>query len=79
MARVHQIRNIKVYVNARGEHPPPHVHVLGPGWTVAIYIRTRETRKGRGPLSDLREIKTWIEANEEFLLQKWDELNERDH
>jgi len=79
MPRVHQLTNSNVYVNARNEHPPPHFHALGRGWEVVIYIRTREIRKGWAPRADLREIRTWAETNEAYLLQKWDEYNERDN
>lgn len=78
MACVHKLRNIDFCVHPRGEHPPPHVHVYGPDWTLVVEIRSGQTRKGRAPPALVKEIKTWISENADFLLKKWDELNERD-
>jgi hypothetical protein len=78
MPRIHQLSNSNVYVHARNEHPPPHFHAIGPDWEVVIYIRTREVGRGWAPRVDLTEILTWAATNEAYLLQKWDEYNERD-
>jgi hypothetical protein len=79
MARVHQSSNWTVYVHARREHPPPHFHVYGPGWSVVIYVRTLEVRRGSAPPATLKDILEWARTQQDYLLRRWDELNERDH
>ena len=78
MPRIHRLSNCTLYIHARNEHPPPHLHALGPGWEVVVAIRTREIRRGWAPPADLREILSWVVDNETYLLEKWDEFNERD-
>jgi hypothetical protein len=79
MPRVHSLSNCNIYVHARSEHPPPHFHANGPGWTVVIYIRTLEVRKGWAPRADLEEIIEWAANNQAYLLARWDEYNEPDN
>jgi len=78
MPRVHVLSNCRIYVHARREHPPPHFHVIGPGWEVSIDIRTFEIRKGSAPRADLDAAMVWARDNQEYLLDKWEEYNERD-
>jgi hypothetical protein len=78
MPRVHRLSNSTIYVHARREHPPPHFHQNGPGWELVVYIRTLEIREGSAPRADLAECLQWAAANRDFLLQKWEEYNERD-
>jgi hypothetical protein len=77
MPRVHKLSNSRIYIHARREHPPPHFHQIGGDWEVVIYIRTLEVKRGWAPRSDLAEAMEWASANQRFLLQKWDEYNER--
>jgi Domain of unknown function (DUF4160) len=79
MPCVHTLSNSKVYVHARGEHPPPHFHLVGPDWDASIDIRTLELTKGWAPSSDLAEAKTWAKNHQDYLLVKWSEYNERDN
>lgn len=78
MPVVHQLTNSKIYVHARGEHPPPHFHQLGPGWEVSIDIHSLGIRRGSGPRADLAEAIKWASENRDYLLGKWSEYNERD-
>lgn len=78
MPRVHKLSNSVIYVHARHEHPPPHYHQNGPDWEVAVYIQSLQIRDGWAPRADLIEGLQWAAANKHFLLQKWDEYNERD-
>jgi len=79
MPRVHKLSNCRVYVHARREHPPPHFHAIGPDWEIVIEIRTLEIRKGDAPPADKTEILEWARHSQEYLLDKWDEYNERDN
>lgn len=78
MPIVHRLSNSRVYVHARGEHPPPHFHLVGPGWNASIDIATLVIIKGDAPRADLIEAITWAHANRKLLLAKWSEFNERD-
>jgi hypothetical protein len=69
---------IKVYVHARQEHPPPHFHLVGPGWDAAVDIRTLEVKRGMVPRSELAAVRKWAAENRAYLLAKWEEYNERD-
>jgi uncharacterized protein DUF4160 len=78
MPLVHTLSNSRVYVHARGEHPPPHFHLVGRGWNASIDINTLIVVKGSAPRADLAEAIEWADANREHLLAKWSEYNERD-
>jgi hypothetical protein len=69
---------IEQFEYARGEHPPPHFHLVGPGWEAVIDIATMRVTRGEAPGSDLAEAIEWAKANTRVLLNKWSELNERD-
>jgi hypothetical protein len=73
-----ELSNAKVYIYARGEHPPPHFHLIGPDWEAIIDIRTLKVMRGSAPGSDLREAINWAMTNKRLLLKRWSELNERD-
>jgi hypothetical protein len=62
MPCVHQLNNhkFKIYVHARGEHPPPHVHLVGPDCNANIDIRTLVVTKGSAPSSEAAEAKKWM-------------------
>lgn len=55
MPCVRQLSGSKIYVYARGEHPPPHFHLVGTGWEAVIDIRTLTVTRGSAPNSDLAE------------------------
>lgn len=78
MPRVQRLSNSTVYVHARREHPPPHFHVIGPGWEIKIETRAFKVMRGYAPPSDLAEIKQYWATHRQLLLDKWDEYNERD-
>ncbi len=79
MPLVHTLSNSRIYVHARREHPPPHFHLVGPGWDASVDIRTLAVVKGSAPPADLAEAKTWATANRVHLLAKWSEYNDRDN
>jgi hypothetical protein len=78
MPLVHALSNSRVYVHARGEHPPPHFHLVGPGWDASVDIETLVVVKGWAPRSDLAEAIGWAADNRKLLFAKWSEYNERD-
>ncbi len=78
MPRIHVLSNSRIYVHARGEHPPPHFDLVGPGWGCNVDIRTLTVTRGWAPRADLAEAIAWASLNQAFLLAKWREYNERD-
>ena len=78
MPCIYKLSNSKIYVHARREHPPPHFHQIGPDWEVSVYVRSLEVRRGWAPRADLAEAVAWAKANQDYLLRKWSEFNERD-
>jgi hypothetical protein len=79
MPCVHTLNNAKVYVHARGEHPRPHFHLTGPNSDASIDIRTLAVVKGQASRTDLAEAREWAKDNQDYLLEKWREYNERDN
>ena len=78
MPCIHRLGNAKIYVYARGEHPPPHFHLLGTGWEAVIDIKTLTVTRGSAPSTELAEAIQWATDNKQMLQDKWSELNERD-
>lgn len=60
---------VAIYPN---DHPPAHVHVVGPGWTVVVNLIDGEVRAviGCGE-REANRAKRLIEANRIELLQMW--------
>lgn len=60
------------------DHPPPHVHVFGPGFSAQIDFESLEVMRGNLPRDVLEDSLMWIAGNRPYLRTKWRELNERD-
>jgi hypothetical protein len=56
------------------DHNPPHVHVIGPDFQAVVRIADAEVLAGAIPVRHRREAVTWIAANRESLMEKWNEL-----
>ena len=59
-----------VYPN---DHPPAHVHVIGPGWVVVVNLHGPVVREVLGPCSE-REARRVLDLSEEngaTLLEGW--------
>ena len=59
-----------VYLN---DHPPAHVHVIGPGWVVVINLHGPEVREVVGPCMqrDARRVLDIAAAHHAALLEAW--------
>jgi hypothetical protein len=55
-----------------GDHPPVHVHLLGPGFKMSIDVATLKT-KGSADAKTVAEAKSWIVENREYIMQVWAE------
>ncbi|HEY5300287.1 MAG TPA: DUF4160 domain-containing protein [Acetobacteraceae bacterium] len=60
---------IAIYPN---EHPPAHVHVLGPGWVVVINLLGLEVREAIGcEEREARRVLRLIAGHQETLMEAW--------
>lgn len=69
----------QVFVVFPNDHPPPHVHVLGPGWEIKLTL-TRPPdvaiAKGRVTRSEARRALSLFDERFADLLTAWRELHE---
>jgi hypothetical protein len=56
------------------DHNPPHVHVIGPDFQAKVRLRDAAVFAGAIPPRHRREALSWISANRESLMARWDEL-----
>lgn len=61
-----------------GDHRPPHFHVVGPDFEVAIAIEGLSTIAGRARSSQVASALAWAAKNQDFLRQVWHDLSERE-
>jgi hypothetical protein len=61
------------------EHGNPHVHAYYPGRSgdhVKIFIRTLGIETGGLPSKQMKRLEKWIIENEEYLLDRWEEITD---
>ena len=66
---IHRFKNARIAMFV-GDHPPMHVHLLGPGFKMSIEVATLIT-KGRADAKTVAEAKAWIVENRKFIMQVW--------
>jgi len=66
---IHRFKNARIAMFL-GDHPPAHVHLLGPGLKVSIEVATLIT-KGRADAKTLAEACAWIADNRETIMRIW--------
>lgn len=66
---IHRLKNARIAMFL-GDHPPAHVHLLGPGFKASIEVATLKTR-GQADVRLVAEAKAWIENNREFIMTIW--------
>jgi hypothetical protein len=78
MPEIVRLRRCKICMYP-GDHRPPHFHVRGSGWGVAVDLLTFAVR-GRGEKAAIEEAIAWAQVfeNGERLMQEWRRLNERE-
>ncbi|HEY1932510.1 MAG TPA: DUF4160 domain-containing protein [Acetobacteraceae bacterium] len=60
----------------QNDHPPAHVHVLGPGWAVVVELHTLEVRQNlRASEIQARQVARIIAEHQEPLLHAWRQLH----
>lgn len=60
------------------DHAPPHFHLIFPGGSALIDLRSLKIIRGDAPSKVLAEALDVAAANLGDLRAKWEELNERD-
>ncbi len=66
--RIHGLR-IVIYPN---DHPPAHVHVLGPGWVVMVNLLGPELREAIGcEQHTARQVLRLVAEHQEALMNAW--------
>lgn len=71
----HSKATIKMFAD---DHPPPHIHVIGPEWAGLVSMKNLEVFQGSIPADVLADVREWMVKKRDFLNGKWRELNERD-
>lgn len=66
---IYRFKNLRVAM-FYGDHPPPHVHLLGPGIKVLIEVESLRV-KGRCDPTTLAEARSWIVANRDWIMEMW--------
>jgi hypothetical protein len=57
------------------DHNPPHFHLLGPGCSVSVDLRTFKILEGRPLPAGTADAIDWARANSDLLWKCWNELN----
>jgi Domain of unknown function (DUF4160) len=58
-----------VYPN---DHPPAHVHVVGPGWVVVVNLLESEVREAiRCSEGEARRVLQLVAPHRKALIEKW--------
>jgi hypothetical protein len=75
MPTVKRLRNWRVAI-FYADHNPPHVHVVGPGWTVIVNLRPVTTRSRLGcSARQADDVEAAIAPHVDELMTKWSEMH----
>ncbi len=74
MPLIEIFNGIKIYVY-NGEHRPPHFHAKYGEHEVLVLIETGKIYTGEMPIKQLKRIMIWLNANSNWLLNVYYELN----
>jgi len=76
MPTVLRCRNYAVRIYPH-DHPPEHVHAVGPGWTVVLDLAEMTIREIDGPVSrrEARRVAREMIEHRDFLLAEWNRIH----
>jgi hypothetical protein len=75
MPTVLRFESIRIMIRT-DDHMPPHVHAVGPGAEAKILIGSQAVYWSWGfSARAIREICAVIAANNDLLMEKWDEIH----
>ena len=68
---VFRTQNLRFVIYPK-DHPPPHVHVIGPNLEAKFEIETQKLISAQGfTFQDLRGIQSLIKQNQDYFLEEW--------
>lgn len=84
MATISKVCGIKISINARGEHPPPHFHFVYNNKRYRFKIKELEFYEGSGyhnnpkdiPKKIRNKLVEWTKIHQNELLENWTRLVE---
>ncbi len=71
--RIGEIEGIEISIKC-SEHGNPHIHGCYQGQKIEISIETLNIESGKLPPKQTKKLMKWIEENQEYLLEKWDQI-----
>jgi len=74
MPKISEWGPIAIYINTRGEHNPPHFHVVIAEWEASIRIADFGVMAGRIPPRQLGEVVEWAALHQNELMGEWDKM-----
>jgi Domain of unknown function (DUF4160) len=76
MPTVLRFRNYDVRIYPH-DHPPAHVHMVGPGWVVVLDLAAMTIREidGNATLREARRAVREMIVHREFLLTEWSRIH----
>jgi hypothetical protein len=57
------------------DHAPPHCHAMYGDYAGSFYLESGELMAGQIPPKPLKKIRNFIIANQDELMEKWNEYN----
>jgi hypothetical protein len=74
MGTVYRIGKLRIVVYA-GDHAPPHFHIQGPGYALAVAIESMEIIAGSPQARGYDEAMRWAVENRAAIRAAWERLN----
>ncbi|MEF3695844.1 DUF4160 domain-containing protein [Desulfolutivibrio sp.] len=78
MGTIHRLGRVRIVVYA-GDHAPPHFHIQGPGFAVAVDLETLGILASSPQTRDHEEALRWAAANRNAIRDAWNRLNGEGH
>lgn len=78
MGTIHRLGRVRIVVYA-GDHAPPHFHIQGPGFAVAVDMDTLDILAASPQARGHEEALRWAAANGNAIREAWDRLNGGKH
>ncbi len=76
-ALVDIVCGVRIEINPR-EHPPPHFHIKGDGFSATFSIETGNLLNGSPTQRQIRLIKWWFDRSKLKLIETWDDTRPTD-
>lgn len=72
MPKISEFYGIKIYLNIRGEHPPPHFHAVYGEFTALIRFDSVGLYAGNLPPKALAMVIEWTVKHQAELMKGWE-------